>query len=413
LLIQLRWLAAIGQIVTIAVAELVLGIELPLMQMALVLGALVALNLISILWLRNRTNVTNRALFLAMVFDVGALTVQLYLSGGATNPFTALYLLQITLGAVLLDARSTWAIVAVAFGSFIGLTQFNQPLVLLHSPIGDLFSLHIAGMVVCFALDAALLVVFVTRITSNLRSRDARLAALKQQAAEEDHIVRMGLLASGAAHELGTPLSSVAVILSDWRRIPEIRRNPELSEDIEEMQAAVQRCKSIVTGILMSAGEARGDAPAPTTVNDFLTDIVSSWRAGRPSATLHYVNAFGSNLPIVSDSTLKQIVFNLLDNAFEASPKWIELTAEHAGDTLLIRVADAGPGFSPDMLERLGKPYQSTKGKLGGGLGLFLVVNVVRKLGGSVSAANRPEGGAVVTLTLPLHTLQIGARSHV
>jgi two-component system sensor histidine kinase RegB len=414
LLIQLRWIAAIGQIVTIAVAELVLGIVLPLGQMAVVLGALVALNLVSIVWLRNRTDVSNRALLLAMMFDVGALTVQLYLSGGATNPFTALYLLQITLGAVLLDAWSTWAIVAIAFGSFIGLTQFNQPLVLTRSQFGDLFSLHLAGMVVCFALDAALLVVFVTRITRNLRSRDARLAAFKQQAAEEDHIVRMGLLASGAAHELGTPLASVAVILSDWRRMPEIRLNSEMSEDIEEMQAAVQRCKSIVTGILMSAGEARGDAPAPTTVNDFLTDIVNGWRAGRPSATLHYVNAFGSNLPIVSDSILKQIVFNLLDNAYEASPQWIELTAEHVGDTLLIRVSDAGPGFAPDMLTHVGKPYRSTKGRLGGGLGLFLVVNVVRKLGGSVSATNRPEGGAVVTLTLPLHALQItGVRGHV
>jgi two-component system sensor histidine kinase RegB len=195
--------------------------------------------------------------------------------------------------------------------------------------------------------------------------------------------------------------------------MPAIRLNPDLSEDIEEMQAAVQRCKSIVTGILMSSGEARGESPTPTTVNDFLTDIVNSWRTGRPTATLNYVNAFGSNLPIVSDSILKQIVFNLLDNAFEASPKWIELTAEHEGDTLLIRVADAGPGFTPDMLAQIGKPYRSSKGRLGSGLGLFLVVNVVRKLGGSVSASNRPEGGAVVSLTLPLHALQIGARGHV
>jgi two-component system sensor histidine kinase RegB len=413
LLIQLRWLAAIGQIVTIAVVQYIVGIDLPLAPMAIVLGALIALNLGSIAWLRNRTNVSNRALFLAMMFDVSALTVQLYLSGGATNPFTALYLLQITMAAVLLDAWSTWVIVAVAFGSFIGLTQLNLPLVLTRSQFGDLFSLHIAGMVVCFALDATLLVVFCTRISRNLRNRDARLAALKQQAAEEDHIVRMGLLASGAAHELGTPLASVAVILSDWRRMPAIRLNPDLSEDIEEMQAAVQRCKSIVTGILMSSGEARGESPTPTTVNDFLTDIVNSWRTGRPTATLNYVNAFGSNLPIVSDSILKQIVFNLLDNAFEASPKWIELTAEHEGDTLLIRVADAGPGFTPDMLAQIGKPYRSSKGRLGSGLGLFLVVNVVRKLGGSVSASNRPEGGAVVSLTLPLHALQIGARGHV
>src|SRR6185295_10088195 len=154
------------------------------------------------------------------------------------------------------------------------LTRFNLPLALPASGVPDLLTLHIYGTLVCFALDAALLVFFLIRITRNLRNRDARLAALKQQAAEEDLIVRMGLLASGAAHELGTPLASVAVILGDWRRMPQVRNNAELSEDIEEMQAAIQRCKTIVTGILKSAGEARGDAPAVTTVNTFLADIV-------------------------------------------------------------------------------------------------------------------------------------------
>jgi two-component system sensor histidine kinase RegB len=116
-------------------------------------------------------------------------------------------------------------------------------------------------------------------------------------------------------------------------------------------------------------------------------------------------------VPIVADSTLKQIVFNLLDNAFEASPRWIQLTATHEGDTLLLEVKDAGPGFASEILEHLGTPYQSTKTR-GGGLGLFLVVNVVRKLGGSVTARNLPEGGALVSLRLPLGTLTIGAPRH-
>ena len=408
LLIQLRWIAAIGQIVTIAIVEWGLGIVLPLESMAIVLGALVALNGVSYLWLRGRTEVSNRALLLALMLDVTALTAQLYLSGGAANPFTGLYLMQVTLAAVLLDVAFAWTIVAVAAIGFLALTQFNLPLVFTRAGTPDLFTLHIFGTLVCFALDAALLVFFLIRITRNLRSRDARLAALRQQAAEEDLIVRMGLLASGAAHELGTPLASVAVILGDWRRMPEVRGNVELSEDIEEMQAAIQRCKNIVTGILKSAGEARGDAPVATTVHDFLSGIVTEWRAATPSATLEYRNTFGENVPIVADSTLQQIVFNLLDNAFEVSPDWIQLTATHEGDTLLLEVRDAGAGFATEILEHLGTPYQSTKAR-GGGLGLFLVVNVVRKLGGSVSARNLPEGGAVVSLRLPLETLTIGA----
>lgn len=407
LLIQLRWIAAVGQIVTIAIVELVLGIELPLEKMALVLAGLLALNVLSYLWLRAHAEVSNRALLLGLMLDVTALTAQLYFSGGASNPFTGLYLMQVTLAAVLLDVVFAWTIVALAAMGFLMLTRFNLPLALPASGVPDLLTLNIFGTFVCFALDAALLVFFLIRITRNLRNRDARLAALRQQAAEEDLIVRMGLLASGAAHELGTPLASVAVILSDWKRMPAIRNDPEMTEDIEAMQAAVQRCKTIVTGILKSAGEARGDVPVVTTVNAFISDIVKEWQDASPSANLQYANRFGADVQIVTDSVLKQIVFNLLDNAFEASPSWIQLTASHEEDTLVLEVRDAGKGFTQEILEHLGTPYQSTKGR-GGGLGLFLVVNVVRKLGGSVTARNLSEGGAVVSLSIPLETLTMG-----
>ena len=412
LLIQLRWIAVIGQVLTIGVVEAGLGVRLPLQAMAAILGALVALNLGSLLWLRQGAAVSNRGLLMALTIDVAALTAQLYLSGGATNPFTSLYLLQITLAAVLLDAWSTWMIVALSCASFGGLAAFYRPLALPHHGADDFFGLHILGMIIGFALDAALLVIFVTRINRNLRERDARLAALKQHAAEEDHIVRMGLLASGAAHELGTPLSSLSVILGDWRRMPAVAADPEMAQELEEMRAAVQRCKSIVTGILMSAGEARGEAPSITTVRAFLDELVADWRAARSQAHLAYRNIFGDDLPIVSDSALKQVVFNVLDNAFEAPATRIDLTAERDGDTLVLRIGDNGPGFAPEMLAQLGKPYQSSKGRQGGGLGLFLVVNVVRKLGGAVTARNRPGSGAEVTLALPLAALAIGEPSH-
>jgi two-component system, sensor histidine kinase RegB len=411
LLIQLRWTAVIGQIVTIAFVELWLGIALPILPMAAVIGALVALNLMSLVRVRYRTEISNRELLLALMLDVAALTAQLYLSGGATNPFTSLFLLQVTLGAVLLDARSTWSLVALACISFAWLSIAYRPLGLPHHGFSDPFSLHIAGTFVGLVLDAILLVVFVTRINRNLRDRDAHLAALRQNAAEQDHIVRIALLASGAAHELGTPLSSLSVILSDWRRMPALISDPELSEDLAEMEKSLQRCKSIVTGILVSAGEARGEGSSPTTMTAFVTALVEEWRSTRSATRLHFRNAFGADLPIVSDLALEQAIFNVLDNAFEVSRDWVELAIERIdGDAgrLVLSVSDRGPGFAPDMLAQLGKPYQSSKGSPGSGLGLFLVVNVVRKLGGVVTARNRPEGGATVSLELPLATLAIG-----
>jgi two-component system sensor histidine kinase RegB len=404
-LIQVRWIAVLGQVVTIAVVHFGFQISLPLNYMLAVLGGLIGFNAASVLRLRLRPRISNRELFIALLVDVGTLTAQLYLSGGATNPFVFLYLLQVCLGAVLLKGWSTWTLVVITGGCFIGLALMGRPLVLPPDHDLGLRSFYIQGMLICFALDAVLLVIFITRINGNLRARDARLAALRQRAAEEDHIVRMGLLASGAAHELGTPLATLAVILGDWQHMPPFTIDAELLGEISEMQAQVQRCKSIVSGILLSAGEARGEAPEQTTVLNFIEELIGQWRITRPTGKFDYRNAFGPDLPIISDSALKQTICNVLDNALEASPRWLGLTISRSGDMLLLSVEDAGPGFAPEMLAQMGKPYQSSKGRPGGGLGLFLVMNVARTLGGSVTAANRAEGGAIVTLALPLATL--------
>jgi two-component system sensor histidine kinase RegB len=406
-LIQLRWLAVFGQLLTIGVVHFGFGITLPLQTMALVLAVLVLLNLVSHLWLRRRAEVSSAALFLALTFDVTALTAQLYLSGGPTNPFISLYLLQVTLAAVLLDVRRAWALVALTSACVLGLTLRYRPLELPSHLADELFSLHLQGLLVCFVLDAALLVVFVMRISGNLRARDANLAHMRQQAAEADHIVRMGLLASGAAHELGTPLSTVSVILGDWRRMEALRSMPDLLQEIDEMQVAVERCKAIVTGILLSAGEARGEAPVVTTADAFLRELVEDWRITRPAATLTWHSSLERELEIIADRALKQVLFNVLDNAYECSALPIRLSAFQEEANMVLEVSDRGPGFAPDMLAEFGKPYRSSKGRTGGGLGLFLVVNVVRKLGGTVTARNRPEGGATVTLRLPLSALAI------
>ncbi len=413
-LVQLRWIAVVGQIATIAVVHFGFGIRLPLDHMLEVLACLVAFNVASLLHWRSHRKVSNGELFVALLVDVGTLTAQLYLSGGATNPFVFLYLLQVILGAVLLEPWSTWTMVALTSACFAGLALFSDPLALAFDPSRGLFSPYVQGMLICFALNAALLAVFIKRISGNLRARDARLAGLRQRAAEEEHIVRMGLLASGAAHELGTPLSTLAVILGDWRRMPaftaDTALNGELLQEIGEMQAQVQRCKTIVSGILLSAGEARGESSVRTTVSTFLDDLAEEWRTTRGATGFSYANRFGKDLPMVSDSALKQMICNVLDNALEASPGRVDLEAARDADTLTLTVTDAGPGFAPAMLAQFGKPYQSSKGRPGGGLGLFLVVNVARTLGGKVMARNRDEraeSGAIVTLSLPLAAITL------
>ncbi|MEP6588993.1 MAG: ATP-binding protein [Polaromonas sp.] len=406
-LIQLRWIAVIGQLATIVTVHFGFGIRLPLDQLLTVLAGLALFNAISLLRWRTQRHVSNSEMFFALLVDVAMLTAQLGLSGGATNPFTFLYLLQVALGAVLLQAWSVWAMVVITTACLVGLALFGTPLALPVNYGNGLPSAYMQGLVVCFILNAALLVTFITRISRNLRVRDARLAGLRQRAAEEEHIVRMGLLASGAAHELGTPLATLAVILGDWQRMPPFTADPELQQEIGEMQAQVQRCKTILSGILLSAGEARGESLAKTSICAFLDSLVEEWRDTRSAPAFSYDNRITQDFHMVSDSTLKQMICNVLDNALEASPGWVGLTATRDADSLTLVITDAGPGFTPAMLANFGTPYQSSKGRTGGGLGLFLVVNVARTLGGSVTAGNRPEGGASVKITLPLAAITL------
>ena len=407
-LVQLRWLAVAGQLVTILLTRFAFGITLPLAEMLGVLAALAGLNAASIALLRRASPISNGELFGALLLDVAALSAQLYLSGGATNPFVSLFLLQVVLGSVLLKRWSSWALVAATSVAFAVLTFAYRPIVLPPGFDRTLFALHVQGMWVCFALVAVLLVLFVTRINGNLRAQDARLADIRRQAAEEEHIVRIGLFASGAAHELGTPLSSLSVILGDWRRVEAVARDPDLLRDVEDMQAEVQRCKAIVTSILLSSGEARGEEAAVTTVRALFDRAIADWAAARDFAYATYIDSFGTDVPIVSDVVLHQAVFNLLDNAAEVSPAGFDIALSREAEAVVLAVRDRGLGFAAEQLGNLGKPYNSSKPELGRGLGLFLVGNVARKLGGTLTAVNRSGTGAEVTLRLPLAAIGLG-----
>lgn len=406
-LIQLRWIAVVGQLITIGVAVLGFGIHLPLPSLLKVLVCLIAFNIGSQLRWHERPAVSNLELFIALLVDAAALTLMLYFSGGTTNPFVFLYLLQVILGAVLLRAWWSWSIVAVTTLCVAGLALFARPLEVPPDHHLGLTSAYIQALLVCFVLNAALFVWFIKRINRNLRERDLRLAEMRQQAAEHEHIVRIGLLASGAAHELGTPLATLSVILGDWQHMPTFTSDPELQQELTEMQAQLQRCKAIVSKILLSAGETRGEASEKTTLGAFLQGVVSRWRDSRPVRDFTYTADLQSQLPIASDATLEQMLCNVLDNALEASPNWLTLHAEQTGEALTLTVHDHGSGFAPHILAELGRPYRSTKGRPGGGLGLFLALNVARALGGTLDAHNRPGGGATVRITLPLGPLKI------
>lgn len=405
-LIRLRWLAVAGQIATMACVTWGFKMSLPVLPMVTVLVCLVAFNLASHLRWHEERHVSNQQLLLALGVDMLALTAQLYLSGGTSNPFVFLFLLQISLCALLLETTSTWLMVGFNLLCLFGLALWARPLAVPPDMGQGLASHYVQGLLICFVLNAGLIALLMTRIQDNLRQRNNRLADLRQQAAQREQIVRMGLLASGAAHELGTPLSTLAVILGDWRRLPQFQKQADLLEELDQMQQQLARCKRIVTDILLSAGEARGVEAQATRLHSFLQALVQDWRRLRKVGHFEVQFELAADLPLALDTTVKQMICNVLDNAQEASPDWVGLRVSSDEQNLTLEITDRGPGFEPGVLAKIGTPYQSTKGRQGG-LGLFLVFNVATSLGGEVQAGNRPEGGAQVVIQLPLKAIAL------
>lgn len=408
-LVYLRAIAIVGQLVTILVVHYGMEIALPLGKMLAVIGFLVALNLIS--WHRYKTqeNISGTELYIELLLDAAALTTQLYLSGGASNPFVSLFLLQVIIGAILLKPIFAWGLFGATSACYLMLTFHSQDLQhMYHYHLGEFFNLHVHGMLISYMLAASLLVLFITKITANLKERDTRLATIRQQSAEEEHIMRMSLLAAGAAHELGTPFTTISVILNDLQSLPMPESKAALNEDIATMQRELERCKSIVSAILHSSGQVRGEGAEVTSLQAFMDGTVADWQASRQPKALGY-RFTAADTPIISDTVIRQMLFSLFDNALEASPGWVGIEVLRNHEALIIHIEDRGAGFTPEALEAFGKPYASSKAGHGRGLGLFLVVNTLRKLGGQVEPRNT-ETGATVTLTLPLDA--IGAPKH-
>ncbi len=395
-LIQLRWIAVVGQLLAVLISYFGLGMPLPIAPMVGIIGLLAIINLV--FSARLRRAVGWDALSLSLTFDMAALTGLLFLSGGSNNPFISLYLVQVVLGAILLPRIVAGLLAVAACVAYAWLSMHYWPLDL---PTASGFDLLRLGQLVAFTMVAVLLVLFIARISRNLRARDDYLAELRQRAIEEEGIIRMGLFASGAAHELSTPLSSLSVLVADWQRHRAFAGDRELALELTEASAEVDRCKRIVSNILHSAGSARGEAMGSVRAWSLVDEVVQEWTAAHPGVPFDRTTDALAMVRIPDEPALRQAVWSLLENAAEASPGAVSLTANVEEDAVVIAVFDRGPGFGRNQLRTAGQLFQSTKGP-GHGLGLFLAGNVARQLGGSLHVANRDSGGAAVRLILPM-----------
>jgi two-component system sensor histidine kinase RegB len=403
-LLALRWIAVVAEVALVFLTRSWLAVGVPLQPVLIVCGAQVLVNLVSIWRRRPGQPVAAERLLAHMLFDTGALTAIAYLAGGSINPLITLYLPWVAVGAAILPARMAAALAAISIGCY-SFVSFEHSSVHIHDP-ERAFEAHLFGMWLIFVFSAVTISWFVVRMTAAIRSRDAELAAAREAALRNERVVALGNLAAGAAHELGTPLATMAVLAGELARDPQLPA--PLRKDVELMQAQLAECKRIITQLAVRAGSSRAESAQPAALDDWIAQLIDRWRLQRPRVAPE-VDLSGAHPGprIAADATLEQALLNLFNNAADASPNSVEIHARWSEAELRLAVNDRGPGIAADIEPRLGRDPVTTRDD-GHGFGVVLAYAAIERSGGRLAFAPRPGGGTTAQVTLPLAGMLAG-----
>ncbi len=401
----LRSIAIICALAAITIASQVLEMTLPLLPLLVIVAIHGVINIMTLLRMRQPRPVSSWEFFVQLVLDTLILCALLYFSGGSTNPFVSLFLLPLVIVASILPQRFTWAMAVLTVGCYSLLIYFYQPLPHAHIKHGVDFDLHVTGMWFGFLLSTGLIVFFVVRMANSLRERDEILTEAREQTLRDQHLVALGTLATGAAHELGTPLATMAVLASELKR--EHADDADVIEKAQMLRSQLDRCKNILSDITASAGQARPEGGKQLAIDDYLSHVVELMRTSRPDAKIAcHLNGAKPPPQILADKTLSQALLNILNNAADASIDNIEIEGRWNSEQLTVTIRDKGEGLSPAVQAAAGTPFFTTKPN-GQGLGLYLTRAVIDRFGGKVELLNHENGGAQTIIKLPLENIEV------
>ncbi|MBK7955147.1 MAG: HAMP domain-containing histidine kinase [Candidatus Accumulibacter sp.] len=435
-LLALRRIEVLTQATVLLLAVSWLKIPLQVVPMTAIIALLASVNLLTQWRIDQGLPSSENEIFAHLTFDVGILALLLYFAGGSANPFVSLFLLPPTLAAAMLPARHAWAMAGITLLAYTFLIFWKLPLPL---PQGDLaqfdallaratgdasehaahgsgFALHVLGMWLNFVISVGVVAFFLTRMAAALQARERELAAVREEALRNEQILSLGTLAAGAAHQLGTPLGTMAVVIRELEL--NHGHQGEWKEDLLLLREQVDRCKQTISQILASTGQGRDESLRAMPLDAYLHRLLDDWQIIRPHARIS-VTLQGKQPapPIAADRTLEQAILNLLDNAADAnagSPEALHFAACWDADSCRIEILDRGPGLHAEAAARLGEAFFSTKSAThdrprGIGIGLFLSNATVGRFGGRVELFNRPDpaGGACTRVTLPLSRLKV------
>ncbi len=407
-LVRVRWIAALLGLAMITAAYATNTLRttpvIPLGLIAIMLGTNA--------WFSRHPGNTRAGggLVWITVADTITLTGLLATTGGAANPFSVLYIVEIALAAVVLSSRWTWLMVGLSVGCFAALFFVGDPQSdMAHHAPGAMsaqgqFSLHLYGMLAAFTLAAIAVAYLVHRVSGALQQREQELASAREQAARSERTAALTTLAAGAAHELATPLGTIAVIAGELKRAAQKAPLADaLRDDIDLIQAEVTRCRRILDDLSVQAEGGALDARNAVDARDLLDDVLGALPADR--ATRVTVHAPPDPTPVrVPRAIFIRILANLVNNAFDASgpDDSVELAARREGHTIEFYIRDQGHGMPEDLLARAADPFFTTKpAGQGLGLGLFLAQSVAQRLGGRLRLESADEHGTTAFVEVP------------
>lgn len=414
-LLHLRWGAVAAQALLILFDFLFLQINLPHRIITIILAFGAVTNLLFSLVQKKEACIPARLFALVMFLDTILLTVLLHATGGPMNPFTFLYLVHISMGAILMPVRWAWGLAFFTAGCY-ALLFFLPPDLVTEQPChfapllpdtatDNAMMVHLQGMWLAFAVTAFFIVFFISRIQRALTEHQKTLRELHEEKMKSEKLASLATLAAGAAHEFSTPLATIAVASAEM--LHELRNSSASSgliADATLIRDQVNRCKDILFHMAADAGEHLGEETTTFGIADFLTDLYNDFPE-EMRAQLLFNDRTGGLFVEMPLRTMRRIVRNLINNALDASPQGAPVRIEcRQNETMLyIDVVDKGTGMAPDIAGRATEPFFTSKepGK-GLGLGLFLARTAAERFGGGIVIDSRPGSGTKVTLSLAL-----------
>lgn len=409
-LVRVRWLAVAGQSAAIAFVFWGLGNPLPIGWCLLAVAASAWLNILLRLKFPATHRLTAREAGASLAWDIIQLALLLFLTGGLQNPFALLFLGPVLISATALPPRTTLAlgVLAMACASVLGFIHLPLPWDARYDL--RLPPIYMLGIWISIMLSLGFIGLYAWQVAEEGRQLSDALTATELVLAREQHLVQLDGLAAAAAHELGTPLATIALVTKELAG--ELPKDGPIGEDMALLREQVQRCRDILAKLKNLSG---GDAPFDTMpLAQLLEEVVQPHRFFDKEITVDVPAAREGEPTIRRNPGVLYGLGNIVENAVDFAAHSVSVTARWDASEVAVTVMDDGPGFASDIMDRIGEPYLTSRGTARGrrdpseeqsglGLGVFIAKTLLERSGARVTCRNRaaPDTGAVVDVVWP------------